>query len=62
VSAPVLILHGERDSVVPIRFGERLYGLVRSPKQFVRLPAADHNDLDQFGATETILKFLTELK
>ncbi len=60
VTAPLLILHGDRDGVIPIQFGERLYGLVKSPKQFVRLAGADHNDLDKFGATETILKFLTE--
>jgi fermentation-respiration switch protein FrsA (DUF1100 family) len=62
VTAPVLIVHGERDGVVPIRFGERLHELVKSPKQFVRLAGADHNDLDRFGATEAILEFLTVSK
>ena len=60
VTAPVLILHGERDTVVPIRFGEQLYALVRAPKQFVRLPAAGHNDHDAHGALEAVRPFLNE--
>jgi fermentation-respiration switch protein FrsA (DUF1100 family) len=60
VTAPVLVIHGDRDKVVPIRFGERLYGLIRSPKRFVRLPGADHNDHDQFGTMEVVKTFLAE--
>jgi fermentation-respiration switch protein FrsA (DUF1100 family) len=60
VTAPVLILHGESDTVVPIRYGERLFEMIAAPKRFVRIPGGDHNDLDQYGATETALRFLTE--
>ena len=45
VRAPVLVVHGENDTVVPISLGERLYGLVRMPKRFVRVARAGHNDL-----------------
>ena len=38
VTAPVLVLHGERDTVVPIALGERLYALINAPKRFVRFP------------------------
>jgi fermentation-respiration switch protein FrsA (DUF1100 family) len=58
VTVPVLIMHGERDTVVPIRYGERLYEMIRAQKRFVRFPEGGHNDLDQFGATETVLRFL----
>ncbi|HXW26336.1 MAG TPA: alpha/beta hydrolase, partial [Xanthobacteraceae bacterium] len=34
VSAPVLVMHGERDQVVPIGYGERLYGMITAPKKF----------------------------
>jgi uncharacterized protein len=60
VTAPILIMHGERDTIVPIAFGERLYHMIAAPKRFVRFPEGDHNDLDQFGATETALRFLAE--
>lgn len=60
VTAPILVMHGDRDDVVPIRFGERLYALIRSPKRFVRLSGANHNDHDQFGAMEAVRSFLAE--
>ncbi|HEY4862706.1 MAG TPA: alpha/beta hydrolase [Xanthobacteraceae bacterium] len=60
VTAPMLILHGERDRVVPIRYGERLYALIRAPKKFVRFPEGGHVDLDQYGAMNVIQSFLAE--
>jgi uncharacterized protein len=45
VRAPVLVVHGQNDTVVPISLGERLCGLARMPKRFVRIPGAGHNDL-----------------
>jgi fermentation-respiration switch protein FrsA (DUF1100 family) len=58
VTAPVLVLHGERDNVVPIRFGERLYALIRSPKRFIRMPQAGHNDHDEHGGFDLVKSFL----
>jgi hypothetical protein len=58
VTAPVLILHGALDRIIPIRFGERLYELIRAPKQFIRLPQAEHNDHEQFGALEKVRPFI----
>jgi uncharacterized protein len=47
--APVLVIHGENDTVVPISLGERLYGLARMPKRFVRVAGGGHNDLGAFA-------------
>ena len=58
VQAPVLIVHGGRDRVVPIRFGEALYAAAVAPKESLWIPEAGHNDLDAFGATEKVLEFL----
>ncbi len=60
VKAPVLVLHGERDNIVPIRFGERLYELIRSPKRFVRFPEGQHEWLEKFGSLEVAKKFIVE--
>jgi len=60
VTVPVLVLHGESDTVVPIRYGERLFEMIAAPKRFLRIPGGGHNDLDQYGATETALRFLAE--
>lgn len=58
VRVPVFILHGERDRIVPISHGERLYGLINSPKRFVRLPRAEHNDHDEHGGLEAVTPFI----
>jgi fermentation-respiration switch protein FrsA (DUF1100 family) len=45
VNAPKLFIHGARDSIIPIRLGERLFAAAPDPKDFWRVPAADHNDI-----------------
>ncbi|HEY6861486.1 MAG TPA: alpha/beta hydrolase [Pseudolabrys sp.] len=61
VKAPLLVLHGERDSIVPLRFGERLFALAPEPKQMVRFPQGGHVDLDDHGAPKAVKAFLSEL-
>jgi uncharacterized protein len=60
VTAPLLVLHGERDWTVAIRFGERLFALAREPKRMLRFPKAGHKDLDAHGAIEAALRFIYE--
>jgi uncharacterized protein len=62
VTAPLLVLHGERDRTVSVRFGERLFALAREPKRLVRFPRGGHNDLDTHGATEEAQRFIYEQK
>ena len=42
VHAPLLMVHGALDSIIPIRFGEKLFALANQPKQFLRLEGEDH--------------------
>ena len=58
VKAPVLVLHGERDSVVPIAFGEKLYGMIAGEKKFARFPGGEHYDLDRHGGVKAAVDFL----
>jgi uncharacterized protein len=60
VTVPLLVLHGARDTVVPIEYGERLFGLAREPKRFVRFPDGEHEGLDQLGALAVVKTFLGE--
>jgi uncharacterized protein len=60
VTAPLLIMHGDQDGVIPIGQGERLFGLAREPKRFVRFPGGNHIDLDDFGATGVAQRFIAE--
>jgi hypothetical protein len=60
VSAPLLVLHGEQDRIVPIRFGEKLFAMAREPKRMVRFPRGGHVNLDDFGAAKVVRAFLSE--
>jgi fermentation-respiration switch protein FrsA (DUF1100 family) len=58
VTVPLLIMHGDADTVINIRFGERLFAMAHEPKQFVRFPGGGHDNLDEFGAIETVRRFI----
>jgi uncharacterized protein len=52
VQCPVLVLHGDRDSVIPYRLGQRLFETLEEPKRFVTIAGGDHNDpLPPSGST-----------
>lgn len=49
IDAPVLVIAGERDGVVPQEFSRRLYDAARRPSGYVLIRAADHNDPELQG-------------
>ncbi|HXZ46896.1 MAG TPA: alpha/beta hydrolase [Pseudolabrys sp.] len=61
VHAPLLIVHGERDDIVPVRFGEKLFARANEPKRMVRFPLGGHVNLDEYGAAKAVKGFLAEL-
>ena len=58
--APILVLHGEADEVVPIRFGRALFAAAPEPKRFVPLPGTDHFSILERGGLPAIRAFLDE--
>lgn len=60
VRMPVLIVHGDADTVIPFSQGERLYALAERPKQFVRMRGSDHATLVRDGIYPHIAAFLAE--
>lgn len=56
--APILIVHGENDHIIPVELSEKLYALAPEPKTFVKIPNGHHTDLDKHGALEIVLRFL----
>jgi uncharacterized protein len=60
--APLLVLHGTRDAIVPVAEGRALCAAASGPKRFVEVPKRDHNDLwaDERARTEDIRSFLDE--
>ena len=61
---PQLVLHGDRDEVVPYRQGRRLYEAAPGPKEFYTVRGAGHNDTYLVGGRAyfaTLKRFLAEL-
>ncbi len=58
VNVPLLILHGEKDDVVPVELGRQLFALANKPKQFVPFPEGTHVNLDEQGAVPVARAFL----
>lgn len=44
LTAPVMVVVAEHDTIVPARFGRVLYERVTGPRRFVSISQADHND------------------
>ena len=52
VKAPVLIVHGSNDSLVPSRFGKALYERATAPKRFVLVDGGTHYSTNRAGAEQ----------
>jgi fermentation-respiration switch protein FrsA (DUF1100 family) len=62
ISTPLLILHGARDTVIPVAMGQRLHALAREPKKLILFPNGNHVDLDQHGAVDELRKWIDEIR
>ena len=58
VGAPVLVVHGDADDIVPIRFGRALFEAAQEPKEAAWILGGGHEDLAQFGLGRMVLSFL----
>ncbi|CAD5924883.1 alpha/beta hydrolase [Planktothrix agardhii] len=58
VKAPVLVIHGTVDQVIPFSHGQRLFAAVNTPKLSFWVTGADHNDVSEVAGDryEQILK------
>ena len=59
VKAPILVLHGERDRVVPVRYGRALFDAAPEPKEGWFAPDAGHEDLARYGSLDVAVAFIT---
>lgn len=44
ISIPVLVIHGDRDDIIPLDLGRAVFEAAREPKSLYVIPGADHND------------------
>jgi hypothetical protein len=61
VQAPVLVMHGALDQVVPVAMGRAIHAFAPDPKQLWIAPHAGHVDLVEAGAIEVAGDFITKL-
>jgi fermentation-respiration switch protein FrsA (DUF1100 family) len=59
---PLLVIHGDRDGVIPIALGERLFAAAPEPKRFVTLPGVDHVSVLERGGLEPVRAFLDSIE
>lgn len=45
INAPIYVIHGDQDTVIPFEQGERLYSLIEGEKEFLHMPGAGHGPL-----------------
>jgi fermentation-respiration switch protein FrsA (DUF1100 family) len=58
VRCPVLVITGDRDTIVPAEQSRRLYAAASEPKRFVLIDGAGHNDFELLAGQ----RLLDELK
>lgn len=56
VRIPKLFFHGDKDRIVPIKLGRKLFEAAPNPKEFVVLPGAGHNDTYFVGGKDYFKK------
>ena len=58
IGAPLLIVHGDGDRVVPIRYGKILFDAAPQPKEAVWISGGGHEDLARFDLHRIVFDFL----
>ncbi len=58
VKAPILVLRGGSDAVVPGRFSQALFDAAPEPKESWFAPEAGHEELAEFGALDAVVAFI----
>jgi uncharacterized protein len=59
VRAPILIVHGTKDEVVPYAMGRRLFAAAPEPKDFLRIEGARHDNVLAVGSEAYLARLKT---
>lgn len=58
IKMPLLMIHGDQDSVVPLKYGQKLFAAANEPKKMVIIEGGHHSDLYDFGAGKIVIDWL----
>jgi fermentation-respiration switch protein FrsA (DUF1100 family) len=56
VHAPVFIVHGDRDELIPQWMGKSMFAAAHAPKYFWSVPGAMHNDIQETAGAAYIVR------
>jgi fermentation-respiration switch protein FrsA (DUF1100 family) len=62
VKAPLFIIHGGRDAIIPLDQARHVFHAANEPKFMAVVPQAGHNDLFDRGAWDKVRGFLEDLR
>jgi fermentation-respiration switch protein FrsA (DUF1100 family) len=62
INAPLLVMHGDCDGVIPIALGERLFEAAPEPKRFLKLAGVDHVSVLEQGGLGPVRAFLDSIE
>lgn len=57
IQVPLLLLHGEKDTIVPVKYGKALFERAPQPKQAIYQPHTGHNNFDLKQLTDFLYSF-----
>ncbi len=60
IRAPLIVVHGERDTVIPFIYGKTLFDAAPEPKSMIAIPDGGHNNLYESNIQEKIISLLAE--
>lgn len=61
VKAPLLVLHGEEDRVIPVEMGKAVYAAANAPKEIATFPHAGHSDHHLYGSYDELFRWIDAL-
>lgn len=62
ITAPLLVLHGEEDVVVPVAMGREIFSRAPEPKTLKTFPGAGHDDHYKFGSYDALYAWIAALR
>ena len=61
IDMPLLVIHGEKDTIIPLQLGEKLVEHAAEPKKLVVIDGAGHNDLSMYATGSIAREFIESL-
>jgi hypothetical protein len=61
IDMPLLVIHGEKDAIIPLGLGRELVERAVEPKKLVVIEGAGHNNLSEYSAGRIAREFIESL-